>query len=122
MLTGYAYVTPFDPVQHFAFVHGDIGDGEDVPTRLHRVDIIADVIRGGVEVKKVFARFKSEGRGVFIYLRDGAAGVPARRELAGGLAEQRGAADPGMARRRRRARRSCAISASARSGCGPVRR
>ena len=77
-LTGYAYVTPFDPVQHFAFVHGDIGDGEDVPTRLHRVDIIADVIRGGVEVKKVFARFKAEGRGVFIYLRDGAAGVPAR--------------------------------------------
>ena len=78
MLTGYAYVTPFDPVQHFAFVHGDIGDGENVPTRLHRVDIIADVIRGGKEVKKVFARFKEEGRGVFIYLRDGAAGVPAR--------------------------------------------
>ena len=77
-LTGYAYVTPFDPVQHFAFVHGDIGDGEDVPTRLHRVDIIADVIKGGTEIKKVFARFKQEGRGVFIYLRDGAAGVPAR--------------------------------------------
>ena len=77
-LTGYAYITPFDPVQHFAFVHGDIGDGEDVPTRLHRVDIVADVIRGGKEVKKVFARFREEGRGVFIYLRDGAAGVPAR--------------------------------------------
>ena len=65
-------------MQHFAFVHGDIGDGENVPTRLHRVDIIADVIRGGKEVKKVFARFREEGRGVFIYLRDGAAGVPAR--------------------------------------------
>ena len=26
-LTGYAYVTPFDPVQHMAFVHGRIGDG-----------------------------------------------------------------------------------------------
>ena len=77
-LTGYAYVTPFDPVQHFAFVHGEIGDGENVPTRLHRVDIVADVIRGGKEVKKVFARFREEGRGVFIYLRDGAAGVPAR--------------------------------------------
>lgn len=77
-LTGYAYVTPFDPVQHFAFVHGDLGDGTDVPTRLHRVDLIADVIRGGKEVRKVFARFKEEGRGVFIYLRDGAAGVPAR--------------------------------------------
>ena len=77
-LTGYAYVTPFDPVQQFAFVHGDIGDGQDVPTRLHTVDIVEDVIRGGTAIKKVFARFKSEGRGVFIYLRDGAAGVPVR--------------------------------------------
>ena len=40
--------------------------------------IIADVIIGGSEIKKVFARFKREGQGVFIYLRDGAAGVPAR--------------------------------------------
>jgi GTP cyclohydrolase II len=71
-------VTPFDSVQHFAFVHGDLGDGQDVPTRLHRVDIVADVIKGGTDIKKVFARFKDEGRGVFIYLRDGAAGVPAR--------------------------------------------
>ena len=78
LLTGYAYVTPFDTVQHFAFVHGEIGDGRDVPTRLHRVDIVADVIKGGGEIKKIFARFREEGRGVFIYLRDGAAGVPAR--------------------------------------------
>lgn len=77
-LTGYAYVTPFDTVQHFAFVHGDIGGGRDIPTRLHRVDIVADVIKGGGEIKKIFARFKEEGQGVFIYLRDGAAGVPAR--------------------------------------------
>ena len=77
-LTGYAYVTPFDSVQHFAFVHGDLGEGRSVPTRLHRVDIVADVIKGGGEIKKIFARFKEEGQGVFIYLRDGAAGVPAR--------------------------------------------
>lgn len=77
-LMGHAYVTPFDEVQHFAFVHGDIGDGRDVPTRLHRVDIINDVILGGTAIKKIFARFKEEGRGVFIYLRDGAAGVPVR--------------------------------------------
>ena len=31
--TGYAYVTPFDPVQHFAFVQGEIGDGRDMPTQ-----------------------------------------------------------------------------------------
>ncbi len=77
-LTCHAYVTPFDPVQHFAFVHGAVGNGEDMPTRLHRVDIIADVITGGHEIHRVFERFKREGRGVFIYLRDGAAGVPAR--------------------------------------------
>ncbi len=77
-LTCYAYVTPFDEVQHFAFVQGEIGGGRDVPTRLHRVDIIADVISGGELVRKVLARFKEEGRGVFIYLRDGAAGVPVR--------------------------------------------
>ena len=77
-LIGHAFVTPFDPVQHFAFVHGEIGDGEDMPTRLHRADIVADVITGGAEVRRILARFKEEGRGVFIYLRDGAAGVPAR--------------------------------------------
>lgn len=76
-LTGYAYVTPYDPVQHFAFVQGEIGDGRNVPTRLHRVDIIADVITGGAIIRKTFAHFKKEGRGVFVYLRDGTAGVPA---------------------------------------------
>src|SRR5688572_4399152 len=34
-LQGYAYVTPFDAVQHMAFVHGRIGDGKAVYARLH---------------------------------------------------------------------------------------
>ena len=76
-LTGHAYVTPYDPVQHFAFVQGDIGDGRDIPARLHRVDIISDVIAGGDSIRKTFAAFKKDGRGVFIFLRDGTAGVPA---------------------------------------------
>jgi 3,4-dihydroxy 2-butanone 4-phosphate synthase / GTP cyclohydrolase II len=75
-LLGYAYVTPYDPVQHFAFVQGEIGDGRNMPARLHRVDLIADVITGGANIRKTFAQFKQEGRGVFIYLRDGTAGVP----------------------------------------------
>ena len=76
-LTGHAYVTPYDPVRHFAFVQGDIGDGRDIPTRLHRIDIIADVIAGGDSIRKTFAAFKKNGRGVFIFfLRDGTAGVP----------------------------------------------
>jgi 3,4-dihydroxy 2-butanone 4-phosphate synthase / GTP cyclohydrolase II len=75
-LTGYAYMTPFDPVQHFAFVQGEIGDGREMPTRLHRANIIADVITGGESIRKTFASFKKNGRGCFIYLRDGTAGVP----------------------------------------------
>jgi 3,4-dihydroxy 2-butanone 4-phosphate synthase/GTP cyclohydrolase II len=74
-LTGYAYRTAFDPVLHFAFVHGAIGDGRDVPARLHRADIIGDIFGGGV-IPRVLQRFKEEGRGVLIYLRDGSAGVP----------------------------------------------
>jgi 3,4-dihydroxy 2-butanone 4-phosphate synthase/GTP cyclohydrolase II len=74
-LRGYAYRTPFDPVLHFAFVHGEIGGGRDMPARLHRADIVSDIF-GGV-IHKVLSRFKEEGRGALIYLRDGAAGVPA---------------------------------------------
>jgi 3,4-dihydroxy 2-butanone 4-phosphate synthase/GTP cyclohydrolase II len=78
-LLGYAYVTPFDEVQHFAFVYGTIGDGRDVPARLHRADVIGDVLGGAPWVRASLARFKKEGRGVMVYLRDGAAGVPVTR-------------------------------------------
>ncbi len=74
-LAGFAYRTSFDPVLHFAFVHGSIGDGRDVPARLHRADIVGDIFGGGV-IERVLQRFKQEGRGVLVYLRDGAAGVP----------------------------------------------
>jgi 3,4-dihydroxy 2-butanone 4-phosphate synthase/GTP cyclohydrolase II len=75
-LAGYAYRTPFDSVLHFAFVHGHVGDGRNVPARLHRADILGDIFGGGV-IARTLQRFKDEGRGVLVYLRDGAAGVPA---------------------------------------------
>jgi len=77
-LTGYAFRTPYDSVQHFAFVQGEIGDGRDMPARLHRVDIIADVIAGGATIHRILTKFHEEGRGVLILLRDGTAGVPAQ--------------------------------------------
>jgi len=76
MLAGYAYVTPFDAVQHMAFVHGKIGDGKNVPARLHRADIIRDVFGGAHPIHAALQRIKQEGRGVIVFLRDGAAGVP----------------------------------------------
>ena len=60
---------------HFAFVHGSIGDGRGVPARLHRCDIVNDVFGAGT-IPKVLQRFKEEGRGILVYLRDGSAGVP----------------------------------------------
>ncbi|HEX4408976.1 MAG TPA: 3,4-dihydroxy-2-butanone-4-phosphate synthase [Xanthobacteraceae bacterium] len=75
-LAGYAYVTPFDQVHHMAFVHGRIGDGKNVPTRLHRANIISDVFGGAKPIHYALSRFKAEGRGILILLRDGTAGVP----------------------------------------------
>src|SRR5229473_1948371 len=75
-LAGYAYVTPFDAIQHMAFVYGRIGDGRDMLARLHRADIIRDVFGGGNSIDASLQRFKQEGRGVIVFLRDGAAGVP----------------------------------------------
>ena len=75
-LAGYAYVTPFDAIQHMAFVYGRIGDGKDMLARLHRADIIRDVFGGANPVHSSLERFKQEGRGVIVFLRDGAAGVP----------------------------------------------
>ena len=74
--TGYAYATPFDSVQHVALVHGRIGDGADIPVRLHRANIVADLFEGGRTIAAVMQRFAKEGRGVLVYLRDGTAGVP----------------------------------------------
>jgi 3,4-dihydroxy 2-butanone 4-phosphate synthase/GTP cyclohydrolase II len=75
-LKGYAYVTPFDRVHHMAFVYGDIGDGQNVAARLHRADVIGDVFGGAKTIRAALGRFKKEGRGVIVYLRDGTAGVP----------------------------------------------
>jgi 3,4-dihydroxy 2-butanone 4-phosphate synthase/GTP cyclohydrolase II len=73
---GYSYSTPFDDVHHLALVFGGVGDGIGVPTRLHRENIMEDVFGRRSLLKDVFKRFDDEGRGVLVYLREGAAGVP----------------------------------------------
>jgi 3,4-dihydroxy 2-butanone 4-phosphate synthase/GTP cyclohydrolase II len=75
-LKGYAYVTPFDKVYHMAAVYGRIGDGREVPTRLHRANIVRDIFGGAADVHGALRRFAKEGRGIIVILRDGSAGVP----------------------------------------------
>jgi 3,4-dihydroxy 2-butanone 4-phosphate synthase/GTP cyclohydrolase II len=76
-LAGYAYVTPFDKVHHYAFVYGKIGDGSNLPTRLHRANVLEDVFGGAKPIHAALSHFKTAGRGVLVYLRDGTSGVPA---------------------------------------------
>src|SRR5205823_14619328 len=58
---GYAYVTPFDKVHHYAFVYGEIGDGRGVPTRLHRGNVVEDVFGGAKAIHAALARFRDAG-------------------------------------------------------------
>jgi 3,4-dihydroxy 2-butanone 4-phosphate synthase / GTP cyclohydrolase II len=75
-LAGYAYVTPFDKVHHYAFVYGHIGAGTNLPTRLHRASVLDDVFGGAKPIHAALSRFKAAGHGVLVYLRDGTSGVP----------------------------------------------
>ena len=73
---GYAYRSPFDPVAHAAFVYNGIGDGRNILTRFHKPNIVRDVFSGSRQMDAILRHFKNAGRGVLVYLRDGAAGVP----------------------------------------------
>lgn len=76
-LRGHAYRSPFDPIHHVAFVYGDIGDGKNVLTRFHKPNIVRDIFFGPRSLQNVLKQFEKNGSGVLVYLRDGAAGVPA---------------------------------------------
>ena len=119
-LQGYAYMTHFDQVHHMALVYGRI-DGRNVPTRLHRANLIRDMFGGTNTVAKVLQPLQAR--------RAGRDRVPARR-----LGRRAGVGDPQGRRQERRlraptpsasgngarsasARRSSRISASRRSGC-----
>lgn len=75
-LQGYAYRTPFDPDHHLAFVYGGIGNGESILARFHKPNIMQDIFQAPASIGKTLERFKTEGKGVIVYLRDGTAGVP----------------------------------------------
>ncbi|MBL8710553.1 MAG: 3,4-dihydroxy-2-butanone-4-phosphate synthase [Rhodospirillaceae bacterium] len=84
------YSTAFDAAHHIAIVHGDIGDGEDIVIRLQQEEAVADVFdpeHGSV--MRALKLIKAAGRGIVIYLREGAVGVqPAIRQAAGSEASR----------------------------------
>ena len=75
-LEGYAYRSPFDPIYHIALVYNGVGDGKSVLTRFYKPNIVKDLFAGPAKMTAALQCFKKAGRGVLVYLRDGAAGVP----------------------------------------------
>ncbi len=100
------YTTPFDPVEHLALVIGQPGDAPLV--RLHRGDVLEDVFGARDTLNRVFERFREEGNGILVYLREGAAGVPAARL---GQAGAGGEEDTASARAREQAWRDVGLGA-----------
>ncbi|MCP4381130.1 MAG: 3,4-dihydroxy-2-butanone-4-phosphate synthase [Hyphomicrobiales bacterium] len=75
--TAIAYRTEWDPTEHLAVVFGDVGDGKDIPVRLHRESVATDVFARDSRLNRLVDRLGSAGRGVIVYLREGSVGVAA---------------------------------------------
>lgn len=87
------YSTPFDPMQHLALVFGDVGDGKNIPVRIHRERTIEDVFGSATLLGQAVGQLAEGGRGVLVYLREGAVGVssgslPGEREAHGSAAQR----------------------------------
>jgi 3,4-dihydroxy 2-butanone 4-phosphate synthase / GTP cyclohydrolase II len=72
--TAYGYRITIDGSEHVALVHGDLGDGEDVLTRVHSECLTGDVFASrrcdcGPQLDEALERIVAEGRGVLVYLR-----------------------------------------------------
>lgn len=68
------YRNRLDGVEHVALVCGDIGDGEEVLTRVHSECLTGDVLGSlrcdcGPQLEAAMAAVGAEGRGVVLYLR-----------------------------------------------------
>ncbi|MCO5156522.1 MAG: 3,4-dihydroxy-2-butanone-4-phosphate synthase [Aquamicrobium sp.] len=71
----YTYRLPWDAMQHFVVVFGDIRDGVDVPVRLHPEDVVSDVFGPDSRLDTIMRRMAQNQRGVIVYLREGSVGV-----------------------------------------------
>jgi len=73
----YAFYSPFEPLQHVVAVFGDLGDGEDVPCRIHReqpaIDLLSRATRKATWFDNAIDHFRKEGRGILIVIRNPAA-------------------------------------------------
>ena len=83
--TAVGYRGRLDGREHLALVHGEIGDGDDVPVHVHHECLAGDVLGSvrcgcGGRLRAALAGIADEGRGVVVYLR----GEPGRGDPSSG--------------------------------------
>ena len=71
----HTYKTKWDAMHHLAVVFGDIRDGQNVPVRLQIESVIDDVFGATSPLRDILDEMAKGGRGVVVYLREGAVGV-----------------------------------------------
>jgi 3,4-dihydroxy 2-butanone 4-phosphate synthase/GTP cyclohydrolase II len=69
-----------DDAHHLALVKGDVGDGRDVLVRVHSQCLTGDVFGShrcdcGPQMATALERIESDGRGVFLYMRQEGRGI-----------------------------------------------
>jgi 3,4-dihydroxy 2-butanone 4-phosphate synthase/GTP cyclohydrolase II len=74
LFTAYGYRSLVDGVEHVALVHGELGDGQRVLTRLHSECLTGDVLGSrrcdcGPQLQASMAAITAAGGGVVVYLR-----------------------------------------------------
>jgi 3,4-dihydroxy 2-butanone 4-phosphate synthase/GTP cyclohydrolase II len=84
--TGYAYESSVDHACHVAMVMGDIGDGRDVPVRVHSECLTGDALGSkrcdcGAQRDAALQIIAKSGRGVFLYLHQEGRGIGLANKL-----------------------------------------
>jgi 3,4-dihydroxy 2-butanone 4-phosphate synthase/GTP cyclohydrolase II len=69
----HVYTTAFDDMQHMAVTFGDVAGNSGVPCRIHHEQPLRDLFETPLSQRWLdiaLARFKANGRGVLVYIRD----------------------------------------------------
>lgn len=78
----HTYQLPWETIQHVAVVFGDIRDGENIPVRLHRENILNDVFGTKQDITTIMQKMMTqEKRGILVYLREGSVGVDSANNI-----------------------------------------